>query len=147
MPSPRLRALALAAGLTALLGGCAGIDLLGRRSSFDETQKTFTQYIRWGRFEEASALIQPDLRSAFLDLAPELSDLRFTNYEILHVDLDQDTLAKATVEVRFQGYSLSSPVQKTVTLKQSWKKNEAGAWQVALDLDKLRAGLRGSDRR
>jgi len=144
MPSFRLRALVLAAGLLATLSGCASIDPLGRRSDFDDIQRNFTQYIRWGKFKEASQLLEPELRSDFLDLAPQLSDLRFTDFEILDVDLDQKTLAKATVEVRFEGYNLSSPVQKSVTLKQTWKKDESGAWRVALDLDKLRSGLLGS---
>lgn len=125
------------------VSACASVlkDPLDRRGKFEDTQQRFTQYIRWGKFEEASQYVDPDLRAGFMAFSPELSDLRFSDYEITRVDIGEE-LSSASVEVRFTGYRLSMPVERTVHLVEEWTRDEqTGIWTVKLDIEKLRDGL------
>jgi hypothetical protein len=125
------------------LSGCASVftDPLDRRGQFEDTQTRFTQYVRWGKFEEASKFVDPEIREQFMSCAPELSDLRFSDYEITQVDI-QDGLKSASVQVRYTGYRLSMPVERSVILTEEWMRDEAtGVWTVKLDIEKLRDTL------
>ena len=132
--------------LAALLGlsGCSTItDPLDRRGQFEDTQEAFTQYVRWGRFDEASRFVDPEMREQFMSYAPEFSDLRFSDYEILEIDMGEG-LKSASVQVRYTGYRLSMPFEKTVSLTEEWTRDEAtGVWAVKLDIEKLRDTLVG----
>ena len=66
------------------ISGCLSVitDPLDRRGEFKEAQTQFTQYVRWGEFQEASKFVDPELREEFMTFAPEFSDLRFSDYEI-----------------------------------------------------------------
>jgi hypothetical protein len=114
-------------------------DPLDSRGDFEEMQRKFTQHIRWGHIEEAAAFVVEDQRSEFLDLAPDLSDVRFTSYEIIDV-VHGKGLDTATVEVKYTGYRLSWPIEKTVKVTQEWSR-EDGPWQVRLELTKIRKAL------
>ena len=125
------------------VAGCTSIftDPLDRRGKFEDTQEQFTQYMRWGKFEEASRYVDPALRAQFMAFSPELSDLRFSDYEITRVDIGEELL-NASVEVRFTGYRLSMPVERSVNLVEEWTRDEeTGVWTVKLDMEKLRNGL------
>jgi hypothetical protein len=114
---------------------------LDRRGKFEDTQERFTQCIRWGNFEEASQYLDPGLRARFMAFSPELSDLRFSDYEITRVDIGEELLT-ASVEVRFTGYRLSMPVERTVNLVEEWTRDEeTGVWTVKLDIEKLHNSL------
>jgi hypothetical protein len=133
--------------LVVLLGisGCLSMikDPLGRRGSFNDTQAQFTQYVRWGKFQEASQFVDPEIRAEFMSYAPEFSDLRFSDYEIIGVDI-QDGVRSASVEVRFTAYHLSMPFERSVDLTQEWTRSEAtGIWTVKVDIKKLRDTLIG----
>ena len=134
--------------LAVLLGlsGCSSMisDPLDRRGQFEETQEAFTQYVRWGRFEEASRFVDPEMREQFMSCAPEFSDLRFSDYEITEIDMGEG-LKSASVQVRYTGYRLSMPVEKTVSLTEEWTRDEAtGAWTVKPDIEKLRGTMIGT---
>ena len=126
--------------------GCASLidDPLNRRSRFEDTQARFTQYIRWGKFEEAARFVDPEMREEFMSCAPEFSDLRFSDYEISEVAI-QDGVMSASVDVRFTAYRLSLPVERTVALTEEWSRDEAtGVWTVKLDIAKLRNTMYGA---
>ena len=134
--------------LAALLGlsGCMSSlsDPLNRRGQFEDTQEAFTQYVRWGRFDEASRFVDPEMREQFMSYAPEFSDLRFSDYEITQIDMHEG-LKSASVQVRYTGYRLSMPFEKTVSLTEEWTRDEAtGAWSVKLDIEKMRDTLIGT---
>jgi hypothetical protein len=136
-----------AIALVALLGvsGClsAITDPLDRRGEFEETQTKFTQYVRWGKFQEASEFLAPELRDEFMALAPEFSTVRFSDYEITDVDI-QDGIKSASVQVRYTGYRLDMPVEKSVALTEEWTRDEeTGVWTVKLDIEKLRNTMVG----
>lgn len=128
--------------LVVLLGiwGCISdiTDPLDRRGKFEDTQTKFTQYIRWGKFEEAARFVDPEMREAFMTCAPEFSDLRFSDYEINEVAIAEG-IQSASVDVRYTAYRLSMPVERTVDLTEEWTRDEkTGVWTVKLDIAKLR---------
>ena len=125
------------------VSGCTSMltDPLDRRGQFEDTHEAFTQYVRWGKFEEASQFVDPGMRARFMAFSPELSDLRFSDYEITRVDIGEK-LQSASIEVRFTGYRLSMPIERSVRLVEEWTRDEAtGAWTVKLDIEKLRDTL------
>src|SRR5262245_16668849 len=128
--------------LTGLLSAAACVnplDPFGKEDEFRRMQKRFTQYVRWGKVHEASSFVVEDQRAEFLALAPELSDIRFTDYEITQLDYDKDS---AHVDVTLRGYRLSQAVEKIVQLNQVWEKSKTtDRWQVRLELAQLRSGL------
>jgi hypothetical protein len=128
-------------GITSSLLGCAALDYQNE-NNFIDTQKRFTQYVRWGKIAKASEYVDIGMREEFLSLAPELTDLRFTDYEILEMDIADD-LQEATVEVRYSGYRLSMPIERSVDLTQEWKRDDSGLWQVTVELEAIRETLLG----
>jgi hypothetical protein len=114
-------------------------DPFGHEDDFRQMQKRFTQYVRWGKVHEASSFVVEEQRADFLALAPELSDIRFTDYEITQLEYDENS---AHVDVTLRGYRLTQAVEKIVQLNQIWEKAEdTGSWQVRLELARLRSGL------
>ncbi len=118
--------------------GCV-TDPLNREDTFREQQKQFTQYIRWGKFDAAAAFVVEEQRAEFAALAPQLSDIRFTDYDLLHVELRDSS--HGTAEVLFTGYRLSSPISRTMLVKQDWKRDGFDGWRVTLELEPLREAL------
>lgn len=126
-------------GLLGLAAGCVNpLDPLGNEDDFRRLQKRFTQYVRWGKVHEASSFVVEDQRADFLALAPELTDIRFTDYEITLLEYEETS---AHVGVTLRGYRLSEAIEKIVQLNQSWEKQEKTGWQVRLDLAQLESGL------
>lgn len=123
----------------ALLAGCAALDPLQRKQSFEDSHKRFTQYMRWGKIADASAYVEPELRSEFLSLAPDIADMRFTDYEILSADV-ADGWQSAVVDVRISGYRSSWPVERTHVLTETWRRDGLD-WLVSLDMQALRDAI------
>lgn len=123
-----------------LLSACVNpSDPFNRESDFKLIQKHFTQYVRWGKVREAAEFVVPDQREEFLALGPDLTDIRFTDWEILTLEYEEKS---ARVSVQLRGYRLTTPVERIVPLVQNWEKVEdTGKWQVRLELAALRDGL------
>jgi hypothetical protein len=84
------------------------------------------------------------MREEFMSCAPEFSDLRFSDYEISEVAI-QDGVKSASVDVRYTAYRLSLPVERTVALTEEWTRDEeTGVWTVKLDIAKLRETMYGA---
>ena len=135
-----------AALLLVASAGCQTSDFtdpFGAERDFREIQGKFTKFIRWGAIDEASIFVAEAQRDDFLELAPELTDMRFTDYEILHLDYDGDQMT-AKVVVRYSGYRLSVPIEKTFRVTQDWSQDESGGWQVELDVEALRTAIVGA---
>jgi hypothetical protein len=137
-------AVIMAAALLLGLGtGCETdwSDPMGHRANFEEIQEKFTKFVRWGAVDEAALFVHEEQREDFLTLAPELTDMRFTDYEIItRVYEEEDT--KATVVVRYMGYRLSLPIEKAFRITQEWTKDpETDAWTVRLDVERFRIEL------
>lgn len=131
--------LVLAALLCFAATGCISFsDPTGQEADFRTMQKRFTQYVRWGKVHEASVFVVEDQRKEFLALAHELSDIRFTDYEITRLDYQKES---AKVDVTLRGYRLTTPVERIVHLAQQWNRTEETGWMVRLELAELRTGL------
>jgi hypothetical protein len=136
-------ALASAAGI-ALLGGCVSpSDPLGRVEALEEAQKRYTEAIRWGDLERASRYVVADQRAEFLALADAFESIRFTDYEIGELEVDDDGLARAEVVVSYEGYVLPHYLERRVSDRQVWVRDGAvgNHWvvqpQLALLIDEM----------
>lgn len=121
---PMLRAFVLAsiAGFGAL--GCATVS--DPALMFQETQRRYTQLMRFTDYERAGRFVAPDERSAFRERTAALGDLRFTDYEVREIENLGDT---ATAEVQYVGYRASAPIVVTYVEEQHWERS-GGAWIV-----------------
>ena len=127
----------LLAVIALAVSACATLkDPMHREDQFREQQRSFSQYVRWGNFHGASAYVVEDQMDEFLALAPELTDVRFTDYEILRFEL-KDEMTRATIDVVYTGYRLSSPVSRTMRLHQEWTLSD-GEWRVRLEMEPVR---------
>jgi hypothetical protein len=134
---------ALIAALFVVASACQMVsikDPMHREDMFNDAMRTFTQYVRWGNFNGAAEYLVDEQRDDFIDLAPELSDVRFTDYEILRQDLNEER-TEATVEVVLTGYRMSSPISRTMRLHQEWKRSGGTDWKVSVELGPLREAL------
>lgn len=140
MPVSRRSLFALAGWLALACLACVNAldDPLQQQTDFRRLQKRFTAYVRWGKVHEASTFVVADQRQEFLKLAPELSDIRFTDYEITRLEYDSSS---AQVDVTLRGYRLDQPIERIVHLAQSWEKTDDTGWQVRLELAELKTGL------
>jgi hypothetical protein len=142
MTGIRFAARAASLALIALSLGCAVLsfkDPMHYEDDFNDSMKHFTQYVRWGNFQGAALFVVDEQQDDFLELAPQISDVRFTDYEILRKDLN-DERSEATVDVIFTGYRLSSPISRTVRLHQTWKRTGRD-WKVTVELGPMREAL------
>lgn len=143
MTGIRTAALALCLAFTAGGLGCAAIsikDPMHHEDTFEENMRKFTQYVRWGNFNGAALYVVDEQQDDLLELAPQLSDVRFTDYEILRKDLN-DERNEAVVDVVFTGYRLSSPISRTMRLHQVWKRTGLSDWRVTIELGPMREAL------
>jgi len=143
MTGIRSAALALVLALAAGGLGCAALsikDPMHHEDLFEESMRTFTQYVRWGNFNGAALYVVDEQQDELLALAPQLSDVRFTDYEILRKDLNDDR-NEGKVDVVFTGYRLSSPISRTMRLHQEWKRTGMSEWRVTIELGPLREAL------
>jgi hypothetical protein len=139
----RSAARVLVAALIALTSGCymfSIADPMHREDDFRDAMRTFTQYVRWGNFNGAALYIVDEQQDGFMALAPQLTDLRFTDYEILRQDLNEER-TEATVDVVLTAYRLSSPISRTIRLHQDWKRTESNDWKVSVELAPMREAL------
>lgn len=141
MTGIRLGVAALALALAGIGSGCASLsDPMHHEDTFKEHSRKFTQYIRWGNLYGAALYVTEEQRDAFLDLAPALEDMRFTDYEMLRQEMSDDAHT-GTVDVVFTGYRLSSPIARTVRLHQDWKRVSLSKWEVSVGLEPMREAL------
>jgi len=106
-------------------------DPMGHKAAFDQIQRQYTQYLRWGEIEKASAFVDPALREAFLAQAPVFETLRITDFSIGEVEYQGDS---AKVTVTYQGYSLESFVERKIREDQSWHREGSNRWLVRSDV-------------
>jgi hypothetical protein len=108
------------------------IDPLGRHASFNDTQRQYTQYLRWGEIEKASAFVDPALRESFLEQAPAFETMRITDFALGEVEYEGDS---AKVTVTYAGYSLDSFVERKIREEQAWyREGSSNRWRVRSDV-------------
>ncbi|MBM4386011.1 MAG: hypothetical protein FJ091_21930 [Deltaproteobacteria bacterium] len=131
---------ALVVALAVLGSACASLkDPMHQEDAFNNNVRQFTQYVRRGNFQGAAVFLAEEQQEELLALAPQLSDVRFTDYEILRKDLNE-TRDAGTVDVVYTGYRLSSPISRTMRLHQKWTRTD-GKWTVSIELEPMREAL------
>jgi hypothetical protein len=130
----------LLAASTLLNAGClfshGQFDLLGTGTAFDETQVRFSRLVRWGHWEMASAMVAEDQREHFIEVMRGLQDVKFTDWEIMLLDVAKgfDT---ARVEIRIEGYRQSSLMHHEAVMIQEWERIPSidSEWVVRPDME------------
>lgn len=89
--------------------------------------RTYTEGVKWERFEAAAAVIPPRERDLFLDEREALADdLRITEAEIIRV---ADHGRTAEVQVRLSWYRDSEGVVHESVAAQRWER-QGKAWRL-----------------
>ena len=66
--------------------GCANstmTDPYGKRTSLDESQRRYTELVRWGEIEMASVFVDPELLDEYLEYADAFRGIRFEEFFIV----------------------------------------------------------------
>ncbi|HEY8154178.1 MAG TPA: hypothetical protein VII72_08635 [Myxococcota bacterium] len=106
-------------------------DPMGHKAAFDQIQRQYTQYLRWGEIGKASAFVDPALKEAFLAQAPVFETMRITDFEIGELEYTSDS---AKVSVTYQGYSLETFVERKIREDQTWYREGNNRWLVRSDV-------------
>jgi hypothetical protein len=125
--------------------GCASLDFTGKRYALEEAQRRYTELVRWGEIEGASAYVDPAITADFLVTAKRFQDIRFTDFESgpLQFGEGSDT---ATVDVVYHAYSTRRLAEQKFHEHQEWYREASAGdgWRVRPNLAAIAAELSGS---
>jgi hypothetical protein len=103
------------------------------RAEVRRNAEVFGDNFQWGRLGEASRLVHPDDRAAFLEHGSSLEErLRVTGFEIATVEVDG---SEAWATVVFRVYRPPSVVEQTLIDRQHWER-KLGAWYLRPALER-----------
>jgi len=128
--------------------GCLGTlasDPMGRKYSLENTQRQYTEAIRWGQFDQAAAFVDPEVREEFHSFTGAFEKIRITDYEIGRIILDEEK-KNATVNVTYRGYRDGAFVEKPLRETQEWIRESGNDWWVRPQMSSLVAPLRSQVR-
>ena len=117
----------------------------------EESAREYNNDVRWGRWQEAAAQVEPERRKAFLAMFDD-SDrpFRFTEVEVLNSKPLSDDGTEMELLVSLEYYRLPSVKERKVRQTQVWRwdVNEE-KWLVTPDFSSLNAdvGSGGSEPR
>jgi hypothetical protein len=136
--------------LTLLMAsGCASsfTDPSGKHRTFEIAQQRYTELVRWGELERASAYVAPDSREEFLKEASQMRGVRVTDFDSGTPEFLDDANT-ATVTVVYFTYSETTLVAKQIREEQEWYREDGikNQWLVRPDLRQIVAGTIGSTR-
>ena len=117
-------------------------DPFQRQRSLEEQHKSYTDYVRWSKFEEASHFVQEAERAGFVAAMPSFDDVRFTDWEASPWSMADEEKATATIEVTYKGYGTRTLIEVAVHETQEWTRTSGNNWTVKStfrDLDRLAA--------
>jgi hypothetical protein len=127
--------------------GCASslFDSIAKEKSLEETQSRYTELVRWGETEGASAFVDPAIIAEFLVTAERFQDIRFTDFESGPLQFGEGS-ETATVNVVYHAYSTKTMVEKKFRERQEWYREESADddWRVRSDLAVIANELSGS---
>jgi hypothetical protein len=109
----------------------------------DDYAKQYNNDVRWGRWQEAAAQVEPEQRSAFLKLLDEKDHAyRFTSVDVLTAKPLSDDGTEMELLVALEYYQLPSVQERSVRQIQKWRYDVTLAkWVVTPDLSVLRPGV------
>ncbi len=127
--------------------GCAGsiFDFTGNEKALEEAQSRYTELMRWGEIEGASAFVDPALATEFLVTAERFKHIRFTEFKSGPLRFGKDSKT-ATVNVVYHTYSTKTFVEKKFREHQQWYREESAgySWRVRSDLAAIASELSDS---
>jgi hypothetical protein len=123
-----------------VLAGCVTPILPRETPLVDEYAKEYNNDVRWGRWHEAAAQVEPERRSAFLKLLDEDErPYRFTSVEMLTAKPLSDDGTEMELLVALEYYRLPSVQERKVRQIQKWRYDVTmEKWVVTPDLSVLR---------
>ena len=104
--------------------GCA--TLTDQGAMFKESQRRYTNLMRFTDFDKARAFVAVDAKDEFRRTTQSLHGIRFTDYEIEEIETNGKV---GTVTVQYSGYRPSSPILVTLSEEQHWEL-EGNTWIV-----------------
>jgi hypothetical protein len=118
----------------ASLTGCLSLaDPFHRGAAFEDTQRDFTMAIRLGEWDEAAEFVEPASRERWRSEVEALSEIRLTEFDVLELETS-DGRTRGRAVVRFRGFELSAPVERTLTMTQLWRREPGSSrWFVTPD--------------
>ena len=124
--------------------GCAN-SIRMKESALEDSQRKYTELVRWGEIESASTYVDPEMSEAFIDAAAHFKDIRFTNFESGPLQFGEES-ETATVSVVYHAYSTRSLVEKRFIEHQKWYRDidSENAWRVRPNLDSVSKNLNGA---
>lgn len=105
-------------------------DPMKRQHSLNDAQKYYTDLVRWGEFDRAAAMVDPEKRAAYLEAMPDKKAIRFTDYEAGAIQIDDET-GESTVVVTYTAYGVFMPIVVEIEETQHWYRESFGNdWRV-----------------
>jgi hypothetical protein len=139
----------LAVLLLATLGcGATLLDPMARKSSLEQSQREYTDLIRWGDIDRAVKYVDPTLRRDFISHIEAYEDLRISDYEIMEIDWNAGTEddERIAVTVTYHGFSEATLLEKEFKERQEWY-NAGGklsnVWLVRPEIEHLIEAIEG----
>ena len=127
--------------------GCANFrfDFTGKEKALEEAQSRYTELVRWGEIQGASAYVDPAIAGEFLVTAERFKHIRFTDFESGPLQFGDD-LKTATVNVLYHAYSTRTLTEKKFLEHQEWyrEKSAGNDWRVRPDLAAIATELSDS---
>ncbi|MDJ0868073.1 MAG: hypothetical protein QNK03_18350 [Myxococcota bacterium] len=128
-PLTTVAKLCVALGVT--LAATTGCLMPRGGSVFEDTQRRYTQLIRWSEFERAAQMVDPEAKADFTARARELGALHFMDYEVQSVEFDEEG-KNATVMVTYDAYQRASANVVSFRERQQWRQDpETKQWVVS----------------
>ncbi len=128
---------AVAIAMFAALGCMNSLrDPMGKQDALEQAQRRYTELVRWGEIETASAFVDPAIAETYLDRGALFKDVRFTDFETGPIRMDEGANT-ATINVVYRAYSTRTLVEKTIRERQQWYRDEnlAHEWKVRPDFE------------
>jgi hypothetical protein len=107
-------------------------DPLQREYSLEETQKRYTDLVRFSNYELAARFVAPAVRNDYVAQMPKEKDLRFLDYESEALSINEE-LNEAKLRVTYTAYSPWTLVAIEIREDQVWTRPEgiSNSWSVA----------------
>ena len=125
---------------TVALAGCAATKM-DRNSELDKVQYAYSAAIRWGDFEGAWNLVDPEYRKAH-----PMTDLEFERYKQVQISSYHDLAAQADANVALREIAIGVINRNTLVERQTryterWRYDpEARTWWLTVGLPDLWQG-------
>jgi hypothetical protein len=121
------------------LPACVTPILPQEMPAVDEYAQEYNNDVRWGRWQEAGAQVEPEHRNAFLRLLDDShTGFRFTSCDILSARPTSEDGSEIEMLVALEFYRLPSVNERKVRQVQHWRWDvDAKKWLVTPDLKVL----------